>query len=215
MWHVIDNSAESYLPYSPYVYVGNNTIRRVDTDGNDWGDIVKGAIVAVVDNATAGAVNLRGKVSYHDPKDFNRGQDVGDVVSIIAGGVEVGVGGGMAAGGVGVTVASGGTAAIAGLPTAAAGVLVAGHGVVMGASGANNLMMQKGRVNEGSNGLNEKHGDGGRAKTKAEKQVIELKEKLQDATGKEKQKINQKIKNIQETARQKAKGVEHSRSNKR
>ena len=90
-----------------------------------------------------------------------------------------------------------------------------GHGVMMGSKGAKNLSSQKGRVTENTSGKNEKHGDGGRALSKVETQLNQLKDQLKDATGKEKKQIQQKIKNIQETARQKAKGEEHSRANKR
>ena len=63
---------------------------------------------------------------------------------------------------------------------------------------------------------NEKHGDGGKALSKAEKQIQELKQKLESATKKnEKKKIQQKIKNIQDAARRAKKGEEHSRTKKR
>ncbi|NEO88692.1 MAG: RHS repeat-associated core domain-containing protein, partial [Spirulina sp. SIO3F2] len=63
---------------------------------------------------------------------------------------------------------------------------------------------------------NEKHGDGGRAKAKAEKQINELKEKLKNATTRrEKVKINNKIKKIRRTAEDAGDGEEHSRSKKR
>ena len=64
-------------------------------------------------------------------------------------------------------------------------------------------------------GKNEKHGDGGRASSKADQQIKELEEKLKYATGRERKQILQKIKNIRETARRKAKGEEHSRGPKR
>jgi len=35
-WHVIDPHAENYLPVSPYAYVGNNPVIRIDPDGRDW-----------------------------------------------------------------------------------------------------------------------------------------------------------------------------------
>ncbi|MDD5703240.1 MAG: hypothetical protein PHU23_14480, partial [Dehalococcoidales bacterium] len=54
---------------------------------------------------------------------------------------------------------------------------------------------------------NEKHGKGEIAKSKVETQVKNLKDQLKDAVGKEKAKIKQKIKNIEETARKKAKGT--------
>jgi len=65
------------------------------------------------------------------------------------------------------------------------------------------------------NNKNEKHGDGGRAKTKVEKQIDDLENQLQGATGTEKAKIKQKIKNIRENAERKEKGEEHSRDTKR
>jgi hypothetical protein len=37
-WHVIDNKAEKYYSLSPYDYVGNNPIKRIDPDGNTWID---------------------------------------------------------------------------------------------------------------------------------------------------------------------------------
>ena len=35
-WHSVDPHAENYLPVSPYAYVGNNSIVRIDPDGRDW-----------------------------------------------------------------------------------------------------------------------------------------------------------------------------------
>ncbi|MFW5707728.1 MAG: RHS repeat-associated core domain-containing protein, partial [Bacteroidota bacterium] len=35
-WHSVDPHAENYLPVSPYAYVGNNPIVRIDPDGRDW-----------------------------------------------------------------------------------------------------------------------------------------------------------------------------------
>ena len=64
-------------------------------------------------------------------------------------------------------------------------------------------------------GKNERHGDGGRAKTKVEKQLSDLRQQLKDATGTEKKRINQKIKNIENAAAKKGRGEEHSRANKR
>jgi len=158
-------------------------------------------------------------MSYNNAGDYNRGQDIGDGLSVIVGGIEALAGGGTAAGGVGVTVTTGGVASLVGVPAAAAGTAMMGHGVMMGTKGAQNFANKKGRVTESQNSKlsskNEKHGDGGRALTKVEKQINELKEKLSTATGKEKKQIQQKIKNIQEIAQQKKKGEEHSRANKR
>lgn len=85
---MVDNSSENYEHFSPYVYVGDNPIIRTDPDGNDCRDAVKGALVAIADNVTGGAVNLRAKVSYNDAKDFNRGRDVGDIANMAIGRIE-------------------------------------------------------------------------------------------------------------------------------
>jgi hypothetical protein len=68
---------------------------------------------------------------------------------------------------------------------------------------------------KGDSSKNEKHGDSGRAMTKAEKQIEKLESQLGGANKKEKAKINKKIQNIKEDAQKKAKGEEHSRTKKR
>jgi hypothetical protein len=65
-------------------------------------------------------------------------------------------------------------------------------------------------------GKNEKHGDGGRAKEKAAKQIRELEEKLKSATGRrEKEELKRKMKNIRRNAERQARGEEHSRTKKK
>lgn len=56
---------------------------------------------------------------------------------------------------------------------------------------------------------------GGRAKTKSEKQIEQLKGQLTKASRRERQKIEQKIKNITQNAKKKESGEEHSRVNKK
>ncbi|MDH0339805.1 RHS repeat-associated core domain-containing protein, partial [Metapseudomonas otitidis] len=58
-------------------------------------------------------------------------------------------------------------------------------------------------------GKNEKHGDLGRAKDKTREQIEELEQLSRNATGRERQKLEQKIKNIKRTAekKQKAKNI--------
>lgn len=60
------------------------------------------------------------------------------------------------------------------------------------------------------NSKNEKHGDSGRAQQKVEKRVEELEQQLLTSSGREKTKLQQKIKNINRDAKRKAKGEEHS-----
>lgn len=63
---------------------------------------------------------------------------------------------------------------------------------------------------------NEKHGDGGRAKSKADKQIEELLEILKSTISKrEKKKLRVKIENIRQDAERKKKGTEHSVKQKR
>jgi RHS repeat-associated protein len=44
-WHVVDPSAENYTSFSPYAYVGNNPIVRIDPDGRDWYEDKEGSIL--------------------------------------------------------------------------------------------------------------------------------------------------------------------------
>jgi hypothetical protein len=65
-------------------------------------------------------------------------------------------------------------------------------------------------------GKNERHGDNGRAKNKAEQQIQDLEQKAKNSNSKkEKKRINNKIRNIRSDAAKKQRGEEHSRSNKR
>ena len=68
--------------------------------------------------------------------------------------------------------------------------------------------------NASDSSKNEKHGDSG-AVTKAEKQIKDLEAQLGGANRKQKNKINQKIKNIRKNAQSQRGGEEHSRTHKR
>lgn len=106
----MDPHAENYYNHSPYAYVGNNLIKRTDPDGKDWWDKLKGVLVAVGDNASFGLLDLRTELgkSVIDAKDYDMGQNVGDVLSIISGSAEVSGGIGSVIAGSAVTVGSGG-----------------------------------------------------------------------------------------------------------
>lgn len=63
-------------------------------------------------------------------------------------------------------------------------------------------------------GKNDRHGDSGRAVSKTEKQIQELKEKLKTATGTEKTKLEFKIQKIEKIAKKKKRGTVHNRTEK-
>jgi len=151
-WTTPDPSAENYYSISPYVYCGNNPIRLSDPDGCDWWDKVVGTTVAVVDNATG--LNLRGSYTPTDAADYNTGQDMGDVASVLMGAGEADAGAGVAVGSVAVTGGTGGLSIEVTGPTFAAGTAMAAHGTFMAASGVSNFASQKGRVSEGNKEVN-------------------------------------------------------------
>ena len=70
--------------------------------------------------------------------------------------------------------------------------------------------------NESSTGAgkNDQHGDGGRSTQKTQKQIEDLQKQLETATGNNKKKISQKIKNIKESNQRKKKGENHSQRGK-
>ena len=76
--------------------------------------------------------------------------------------------------------------------------------------------IQKSGKKPSNSGKNERHGDNGRAKSKAEKQIQDLEKQLNNnISKKEKAKIQRKINNIRRTAEGKKHGEEHSRTIKR
>ena len=149
-FHSVDPHAEKYNSWTPYLYGANNPIRYEDTEGKGPGDKVMGFLVSVVDNASGGLVNLRDNYSpsdASDAEDYNTGQDMGDVASILIGAGETDAGAGIAAGSAAVTVVSGGLSLEVTGPAAVGGTLLATHGSIMGVRAAQSLMSQKGRKN--------------------------------------------------------------------
>jgi hypothetical protein len=124
----------------------------------NWWDKVKGAIVAFVDNATGGLVNLRDKVSYTDASDYNNGQNFGDAASIVigasmiyGGGEQIKYGTAIASSSLAVEFETGGTStvpAIGGAGMIVSGTLNVAMGLVLEAQGTKNLKDQKGRLPE-------------------------------------------------------------------
>lgn len=142
----IDPFCEKYYSISPYAYCFNNPVKFVDPDGKDGLDVIMGFLAAVVDNASLGAVDKRGSMNYTDAGDYNMGQNLGDVASVVIGGIEGNAGTGTAAGGLALSTSGVGT--VVGVPAVEAGAAMATHGSMMMFSGGKNLAEQKGRVAE-------------------------------------------------------------------
>jgi hypothetical protein len=159
----MDPVAEMYYAWSPYVYCLNNPLLFVDENGM-WpslGDIkkqvkgavntglsfVSGAVYAVADNAAGGYTNVREYGKYSSASAYNLGQDVGDIVSIGAGAVE------MLSGATKVVAGVAGAPETAGatLVGSGVGVIEVVHGALMAAGGIKNFGSQKGRVDESNN----------------------------------------------------------------
>jgi RHS repeat-associated protein len=132
-FHAIDKLSEKYYSWSPFVYVGNNPIKRVDPNGNDWWDVVNGSVRGVTDNMLG--TNTRANYTPNDAADYNNALTKADITSVIAGTGMTVAGGYLAVGGGAAAVPSGGTSLVA----SAAGVGIAAEGTFMAANGVKNL----------------------------------------------------------------------------
>lgn len=137
----IDWKAEDTYDVSPYSYAGNNPVRFRDENGDGLWDVVVGAADAITDAATMGITNQSERASYDDADDYNTGQTIGNITSIILGGLETIGGGGTAAAGGALAVAGSETLLLipVGVGVAAKGSAMMAHGTMMMAKGAGNL----------------------------------------------------------------------------
>jgi RHS repeat-associated protein len=145
----IDWKAEETYEVSPYSYACNNPVRFRDENGDGLNDLVKGFVNAVTDNTTMGITDQSGTASYDDADDYNTGQAIGNVASVILGGLETIAGGGTAAGGSALAVVGSGTgvAIPVGVAAVTEGATMMAHGTMMMAKGVSNLKNQNGRTN--------------------------------------------------------------------
>jgi len=160
----VDPLSEKYYSWSPYNYVGNNPIKRVDPDGKDWIDRIVGVGIGVVTNNYPGSTSIRDLYTPNDASDYNGALQIIDntamavgAVMIVAGGFEMAAGSG-AAGAGGIIAASGVGSPVGGLVAGAGGTTIAAGGaeIIGGTVLLGNAYLNKqggynyGRVSEAS-----------------------------------------------------------------
>ncbi|QIK53393.1 hypothetical protein G7051_03125 [Dysgonomonas sp. HDW5B] len=126
-------------------------MRFIDPDGKDGWDKVLGFIAAVSDNLTLGFTQVRdrGATIASNASDYNSGQDLGDLSSIIVGTAMVDGGAAALGGSVVVTAGTGGLSSEITIPTALAGASTVFQGASLLTQGTMNLESQKGRADGG------------------------------------------------------------------
>lgn len=122
---------EDPASWNRYTYARNNPLRYVDPDGRDAKDFIIGLGNGIRSNLFPGSQRL----SYVNA-DFNRGQSLGDAISLVAGVYGIFGGAALQGGGASFSFATGGSSAAA-VPV---GALVSGYSVTVAGSAAANLM---------------------------------------------------------------------------
>jgi RHS repeat-associated protein len=153
-WTTPDDYAEITLSESPYCYVGNMPVSRIDPDGNTGMDIVAGVLIGAATNLFPGTTSLREKYSPSNPEQYNSTLRTVDntvatagAAAVILGSSEMAAGGTMAvAGG---TLSATGVGAIPGIPLATGGGAIALKGAVTAGAGAYLSMTSTANKNAG------------------------------------------------------------------
>jgi RHS repeat-associated protein len=132
-WTTPDDYGEIAYNESPYCYVGNKPVSRVDPDGNTGWDYLVGVAIGTVTNVVPGTTGLRNLYTPAEADDYNSALKTADNSAMAVGTLAVNFGKDAMIGG-GATAAAGGAltltgvGAVVGAPTAAVGTAVAGTG---------------------------------------------------------------------------------------
>ena len=225
-WWEIDPKIDAgYENITPYNSMFNDPIRYSDFLGDDggggWWDKIKsvtsdvvdatlGAMTAFNDNSTMGLNNQRANNAraVRNVNAYNKGQDIGDAVSIGVGAAE------LVLGLLGTAAAGGGslvTGGLSGLAIPAALALTA-HGGITALNGATNLLSQKGRVHSEETILNQNGGgkNGQHSNQKARESAKDRYESVKKDLDQLKKKPN-KTKEDKEQLKKLEKSVKHEK----
>ena len=208
----IDPMAEKYYSISPYAYCLNNPLRYVDPTGMEPEDEDHSGFSFSKWVHNLFSINYNPQKPQESKEKLEQQREkieqitevveaTNDMITSVIPGGSIIKAASSAANGQGVDGSDAAFAAMEIVP--AAGIVKTGAKV--GKTVAKTTSVAK----KASKGM--PHGDGGRELAKAEKQIEDLRGQFQSATSKEKKQIQNKIKNIRETAQKKDKGETHWR----
>jgi RHS repeat-associated protein len=140
-WTTPDDFGEIAYAETPYCYVGNNPISRIDPDGNTWLDELAGLVIGTVTNVIPGTTGARNLYTPAEADAYNSALRTADNSAMAVGIAATNFGkGAMATGGV--VAAGGGTLVLTGVgapvgaPIAIAGTAVASTGAATAVVGS-------------------------------------------------------------------------------